>query len=165
MGTTQENRPFLSSKISHFQSEANCKTFLVKMSLIRLTVKNHFHTNGFACTFLAMKQRFGITWKWSIKTDCFQLKLKKQTNKTKQGEISSSLYSSLCGDKLHQYNLPLPQLSGNTNFSIRTKCWVRGVNFWVPLSRYLTLIRSFCQAAWKIYLYCWCSFLHRNVTG
>ena len=108
MGTTQENRPFLSSKISHFQSEANCKTFLVKMSLIRLTVKNHFHTNGFACTFLAMKQRFGITWKWSIKTDCFQLKLKKQTNKTKQSTISRSLYSSLCGDNLDQYNLPLP---------------------------------------------------------
>ena len=49
-----------------------------------------------------------------------------------------------------------------------TKCWVRGINMWVPLFRYLTLIRSFCQvcqAARKIYLYCWCSFLHRNVTG
>ena len=46
-----------------------------------------------------------------------------------------------------------------------TKCWVRGVNMWVPLSRYLSLIRSVCQAARKIYFYCWCSFLHRNVTG
>ena len=107
MGSTQENRPFLSSKISHFQNNANCKTVLVKMSLIRVTIKNHFHTDGFALSF-ALKHRFGITWKWSIKTDCFQLKLKKQTNKTKQSKISSSLSSSLCGDDLDQYNLPLP---------------------------------------------------------
>ena len=164
MGSTQENRPFPSFKNSHFQNKANCKTVLVKMSLIRVTIKNHFHTDGFALS-VALKQRFGVTWSQSIKTDCFYLKLKKQTNKTKQSKISRSLYSSLCGDNLDQYNLPLPLLSGNTNFSQRTKCWVRGVNMWVPLSRYLTLIRSFCQAARKIYLYCWCSFLHRNVTG
>ena len=129
-----------------------------------MTIKNHFHTSGFALS-LAMKQIFRVTWEWSIKTDCFQLKLKKQTNKRKQSKISGSLYSSLCGDNLDQYNLLLPYLSGNTNFSQRTKCWVRGVNMWVPLSRYFTLIRSVCQAARKIYLYCWCSFLHRNVTG
>ena len=131
---------------------------------IRVTIENHFHNSDFALS-LAMKQRFGVTWRWSIKTDCFQLKLKKQTNNRQQSKISRSLYSSLCGDNLDQYNLLLPYLSGNTNFSQRTKCWVRGVNMWVPLSLYLTLIRSFYQAARKIYLYCWCSFLHRNVTG
>ena len=102
---------------------------------IRVTIENHVHNSGFALS-LAMKQRFGVTWRWSIKTDCFQLKLKKQTNKRKQSKISLSLYSSLCGDNLDQYNLLLPYLSGNTNFSQRTKWWVRGVNMWVPLSRY-----------------------------
>ena len=107
MDTTQENRPFLTSKNSYFQNEANCKTFLVKMSFkIRVTIKNHFQTDGFALS-VALK-RFGVTWKWSIKTDCFQLKLKKQTNKRKQSQISRSLYSSLCGDNLDQYNLLLP---------------------------------------------------------
>ena len=94
MGTTQANRPFPSFKNSHFQNKANCKIFLVKMSLIRVTIKNHFHTDDFALS-LAMKERFGVTWKWSIKTDCFQLKLKKQTNKAKQRKISRPFYSSL----------------------------------------------------------------------
>ena len=165
MGSTQENRPFLSSKISHFQNEANCKTFLVKMSLICVTIKNHFHTNGFALS-SPWNRGLGQRGNGLLKPiHCFQLKLKKRTNKAKQSKLSRPLYSSLCGDNLDQYNLLLPYLSGNTNFSQRTKCWVRGVNMWVPLSLYLTLIRSFYQAARKIYLYCWCSFLHRNVTG
>ena len=107
MGSTQENRPFPSFKNSHFQNKANCKTVLVKMSLIRVTIKNHFHTDDFALS-LAMKERFGVTWRWSIKTDGFQLKLKKQTNKAKQSKISRSLYSSLCGDDFDQYTLLLP---------------------------------------------------------
>lgn len=108
MGSTQENRPFLSSKNPHVQNKANCKTFLLKMSFkIRVTIKNHFHTDGFALS-VALNQRFGVTWRWSLKSDCFQLKLKKQTNKTKQSKISRSLYSSLCGDNLDQYNLLLP---------------------------------------------------------
>jgi len=83
MGTTQENRPFLTSKNSYFQNEANCKTVLVKMSFkIRVTIKNHFHTDGFALS-VALKQRFGVTWRWSIKTDCFQLKLKKTNKQSK----------------------------------------------------------------------------------
>ena len=61
MGTTQENRPFPSFKNTHFQNKANCKTVLVKMSLIRVTIKNHFHTDGFALS-VALKQRFGVTW-------------------------------------------------------------------------------------------------------
>ena len=51
------NRPFTSSKKSHFQNEAKCETFVVKMSFICILIKNHFHVNGFALT-LALKVRF-----------------------------------------------------------------------------------------------------------
>ena len=44
------------SKHSHFQNEANCKTFLVKISFICVRIENHFHNNGFALG-LDMKQR------------------------------------------------------------------------------------------------------------
>ena len=37
-----KDRPFLSSKISHFQNEAECKTFLVKISFVCMRIKNHF---------------------------------------------------------------------------------------------------------------------------
>ena len=33
------NRPFLSSRNPHFQKEAKCKTFLVKMTFIRMRIK------------------------------------------------------------------------------------------------------------------------------
>ena len=36
------NRPFPSSKKSHFQNEAKCETFVVKMSFICIIIKNHF---------------------------------------------------------------------------------------------------------------------------
>ena len=42
------NRPFPSSKSSHFQNETNCKTFLVKMSFICMIITNHFHISSFA---------------------------------------------------------------------------------------------------------------------
>ena len=42
------NRPFSSSKISHFQNETNWKTFLVKMSFICMRITNHFHISSFA---------------------------------------------------------------------------------------------------------------------
>ena len=32
----------------HFQNEANCKTFVVKMSFMCMKIKHHFQTNGFA---------------------------------------------------------------------------------------------------------------------
>ena len=41
-----DNRPLPSSKIPHFQNEAKCTTFLVKMSLICMKMKNHFHIKG-----------------------------------------------------------------------------------------------------------------------
>ena len=50
----QTNRPFPSSKKSHFQNEAKCETFFVKMSFICVLIKNHFHINGFALS-LALK--------------------------------------------------------------------------------------------------------------
>ena len=59
------NRPFPSSKKSHFQNEAKCETFVVKMSFICITTKNHFHINGFALS-LALKVRFFGTQKWPI---------------------------------------------------------------------------------------------------
>ena len=37
------NRPFPSSKNPHFQSEAKCTTFHVKMSFIYMRMKNHSH--------------------------------------------------------------------------------------------------------------------------
>ena len=59
------NRPFPSSKKSHFQNEAKCETFVVKMSFISMTIKNHFHINGFALN-LALKMRLFGTRKWPI---------------------------------------------------------------------------------------------------
>ena len=50
------NRPFSSSKNSHFQNEAKCKRFLVKMSFICMRVMNHFYINSFANP-LDLKQR------------------------------------------------------------------------------------------------------------
>ena len=60
------NRPFPSSKKSHFQNEAKCEIFVVKMSFICIIIKNHFHINGFALS-LALKVRFFGTRKWPIK--------------------------------------------------------------------------------------------------
>ena len=59
------NRPFPSSKESHFQNEAKCETFVVKMRNICIIIENHFHINGFALS-LALKVRFFGTRKWPI---------------------------------------------------------------------------------------------------
>ena len=50
-------RPFPSSKKSHFQNDAKCETFVVKMSFICIIIENHFHINGFALS-LVLKVRF-----------------------------------------------------------------------------------------------------------
>ena len=55
------NRPFPSSKNSHFQSEAKCKTSLVKMSFICMGIKHHFQINCFALS-LALKKRLQATF-------------------------------------------------------------------------------------------------------
>ena len=41
-----QDGPFLSSKISHFQNEVECKTFLEKISFVCMRIKNHFSING-----------------------------------------------------------------------------------------------------------------------
>ena len=50
------NRPLPSSKNPHFQNEARCTTFPVKMSFICMRMKNDFHIKGYAST-LVLKQR------------------------------------------------------------------------------------------------------------
>ena len=62
---TTVNRPFPSSKKPHFQNEAKCETFVVKMSFICIIIENHFHINGFALG-LVLKVRFFGTRKWPI---------------------------------------------------------------------------------------------------
>ena len=59
------NRPFPSSKKPHFQNEAKCETFVVKINFICIIIENHFHINGFALS-LALKVRFFGTRKWPI---------------------------------------------------------------------------------------------------
>ena len=61
----EQNRPHPSSKNLHFQNEARCTAFLVKMSFICMRMKNDFHIKGWAPT-LALKQRPGGTRKWPI---------------------------------------------------------------------------------------------------
>ena len=61
------NRPLPSSKNPHFQNEARCTTFLVKMSFISMRMKNDFHIKGWAPTLL-LRQMSGGTWKWPIIT-------------------------------------------------------------------------------------------------
>ena len=64
-----QNRPFPSSKKSHFQNEAKCETFVVKISFICIIIKTHFHVNGFALS-LAWEMRFFETRKWPIALLC-----------------------------------------------------------------------------------------------
>ena len=70
MPTSEHNRPFPSFKKSHFQNEAKCETFVVKMSFFCIIIKNHFHINGFALS-LALKVRFFGTRKWPIHHSVF----------------------------------------------------------------------------------------------
>ena len=42
----ENNRPLPSPENSHFQNDAKCTAFLVKMSFICMRMKNHFHIKG-----------------------------------------------------------------------------------------------------------------------
>ena len=77
----RNNRPFPSSTKSHSQNEAKCETFVVKMSLICIIIKDHFHINGFALS-LALKVRFFGTRKWPIVLVKSNQLVKKIENKT-----------------------------------------------------------------------------------
>ena len=59
------NRPLLSSKNPHFQNEAKCTTFLVKMSFICMIMKNHFHIKGRALNLVLIERPRG-TQKWPL---------------------------------------------------------------------------------------------------
>ena len=59
------NRPFPSSKKSHFQSEAKCEAIDMKMSFNYDANKTYFHNKGFALS-LVLKVRFFGTRKWPI---------------------------------------------------------------------------------------------------
>ena len=73
------NRPYPSSWIPHFQNEAKCSTFLVKMSFISMKIKNHFHIKGWELN-LVLKHRPGGTRKWPIVTFfTFVLHVKRQS--------------------------------------------------------------------------------------
>jgi len=64
-GFSSRNRPFLSSKKSHFQSEAKCETIVMKMIFNYDANKTHFHNKGFALS-LVLKVIFFGTRKWPI---------------------------------------------------------------------------------------------------
>ena len=63
--TTLWNRPFLSSKKSHFQNEAKCEAIDMKMIFNYYANKTHFHNKGFALG-LVLKVRFFGTQKRPI---------------------------------------------------------------------------------------------------
>ena len=60
------NRPFPSSKKSHFQSEAKCEAIDMKMIFNYDANKIYFHNKGFALS-LVLKVRFFGTRKWPIR--------------------------------------------------------------------------------------------------
>ena len=60
-----EYRPLPSSKNPHFQNEAKCTTFLVKMSFICMRMTNESHSKGWA-PILVFKQRPRGTREWPI---------------------------------------------------------------------------------------------------
>ena len=59
------NRPFPSSKKSHFQIEAKCEAIDMKMIFNHDANKTHFHNKVFALS-LVLKVRFFETRKWRI---------------------------------------------------------------------------------------------------
>ena len=63
-----------SSKNPHFQSEAKCTTFLVKMSLICMRMKNHLHIKGWVLHWsngVSNVQTF-ITLEFSFDPECME---------------------------------------------------------------------------------------------
>ena len=68
-GDINKNRPFPSSKKSHFESEAKCEAIDMKMIFNYDANKTHFHNKGFALS-LVLKVRFFGTRKWPIVLAC-----------------------------------------------------------------------------------------------
>ena len=59
------NRPFPSCFEPHYESEAKCKVFVMKISFYSYANKTNFHMNSFAFS-LACIVRFTATRQWSI---------------------------------------------------------------------------------------------------
>ena len=57
--STKENRPFPSSKKSHFQSEAKCEAIDMKMIFNYDANKTHFHNKGFELSLVLKVWFFG----------------------------------------------------------------------------------------------------------
>ena len=84
---TVVNRPFPSSKKSHFQSEAKCEAIDMKMIFNYDANKTHFHNKGFALS-LVLKVRFFGTRKWPIKEHYVIVKSTMWSLKLKVGDSS-----------------------------------------------------------------------------
>ena len=59
------NRPFPSCCEPHYESEAKCKVFIMKISFHSTASKTYFHMKSFALS-LAFIMRFTVTQKWPI---------------------------------------------------------------------------------------------------
>ena len=82
------NRPFPSSRNSHFKKGAKCETFAVQMSFICVRIKSYFHIIGFALN-LALKQRVGATRKWPIQY-LYLIKLREERKSAE--ELQSTIF-------------------------------------------------------------------------
>ena len=67
MRIAQTNRPFPSCFKPHYESEAKCKVFVMKISFHSYANKCNFHMKSFALS-LAFIVRFTATRKWPILT-------------------------------------------------------------------------------------------------
>ena len=74
-----ENRPFLSCFDSHYESEAKCKVFVMKISFHSYANITNFHMISFALS-LAFIVRFKATRKWPIKNERMRPKTHGSTN-------------------------------------------------------------------------------------
>ena len=96
------NRPLPSSKNPHFQNEARCTTFLVKMRFICMRMKNDFRIKGWAPT-IALKQRPKGTQKWPIlnlKSKAWPFKYKRE------GILFSATIYTVCYVRKRTYFSP-----------------------------------------------------------
>ena len=82
------NRPFPSSKKSHFQSEAKCEAIDMKMIFNYYANISHFHNKGFALS-LVLKVRFFGTRKWPI------------------GELARTIKGQCHGGLVHLFIMPI----------------------------------------------------------
>ena len=74
----------------HFQNEAKCTTFLVKMSFICQRMKNYFHINGRALNLVLIQRPWG-TQKWPIFQTKVTLNLNISVNLNFSARVSWSL--------------------------------------------------------------------------